>query len=458
MIDKMNTEMKEESKNSEFSTKDREMSASLDTDKLRRMGFHYPELALKVIDFIDHYTNLNGIEGLKVENGETGERSCVNSYYVETTEVYRWEVLRVYLTAPDFPFSFADTGEDVEDYDADCLCFLNRSLIPTANEDDQFGVIWDTDIENMPLVKALEIHLKKDKSPKKSEKEAPAPANHDSEGEQIQIRTEGRSDVIEVNTAAACDDTAKAKDSDKEEATEKRPNNLWTQSINDIEFTRIEFDKAKAKQVAKSEAPCDLQCAVSFCKDIFEEKCGLYGLSFSEMHLETLTDQLFMKATILKRRLTDRDKSKRLGEAFFEGIRDEFAAVVNYGVIALWQGGFGVLQSLVPEAPIKFYMDQMKAALSLISDKGADYGELWRKQRIGTLADMIYTKVRRLKGIEDQYRFGSMTKENYHKFAGDQYRDLINYGLFGVVRMTEIADVMAFEMEENETDGEEGYE
>ena len=452
MNDKMNTEMKEESKNSEFTTKDREMSASLDTDKLRRMGFHYPELALKVIDFIDHYTSLNGIEGLKVENGETGERSCVNSYYVETTEVYRWEVLRVYLTAPDFPFSFADTGEDVEDYDADCLCFLNRSLIPTANEDDQFGVIWDTDIENMPLEKALEIHLKEDKSPARPEKEAPAPANHDSEGERIRISTEGSSDVIEVNKAAACDDTEK--DSDKEEATEKRPNNLWTQSINDIEFTRIEFDKAKAKQAEKSEAPCDLQCAVSFCKDIFEEKLGLYGGSFCFMHLETVTDQLYMKATILKRRLTDRDKSKRLGFAFFEGIRDEFAAVVNYGVIALRQGRFGV-QSLVPEDPIKFYTDQMQAALSLISEKGADYGELWREQLIGTLADMIYTKVLRLKGIENQYRAGALTKEDYHKFAEDQYKDMINYGLFGVVRMTEIIDYLQLEMEDYGSDEEE---
>ena len=449
MIDKMNTEMKEESKNSEFSMKDREMSASLDTDKLRRMGFHYPELALKVIDFIDHYTSLNGIEGLKVENGETGERSCVNSYYVETTEVYRWEVLRVYLTAPDFPFSFADTGEDVEDYDADCLCFLNRSLIPTANEDDQFGVIWDTDIENMPLEKALEIHLKKDKSPKKSEKEAPSPESHDTESEQIQIRTEGRSDVIEVNTAAACDDTAKVKDSDKEEATEKRPKDWWTQPINDIEFTREEFEKAKAKQAEKSEAPCDLQCAVSFCKDIFEEKQRLYGCSFIYMRPETLTDQLYMKATILKMRLTDRDKGKRFGLAFFEGIRDEFAAVVNYGVIALRQGRFG-MQSLVPEDPIKFYTDQMQAALALICDKGEDYGELWREQRIGTFADMIYTKVRRLKGIDNHYRAGALTKEDYHKFAGDQYKDMINYGLFGVARMSEIIDVLLLEMEEDE--------
>jgi len=147
----------------------------------------------------------------------------------------------------------------------------------------------------------------------------------------------------------------------------------------------------------------------------------------------------------------------RLGFAFFEGIRDEFAAVVNYGVIALWRGGFGV-QSLVPEAPIKFYTDQMKAALSLISDKGADYGELWREQRIGTLADMIYVKVRRLKCLENQYRVGGLTKEGYHKFAEDQYWDMINYGLFGVVRMTEIADVLAFELEEGENEEEGEYE
>lgn len=456
MIDKMNTEMKEESKNSEFSTKDREMSASLDTDKLRHMGFHYPELALRVIEAVERGDSLRSIA--KIDASETGERGCINSYVTEETERCGHQVLYVYLSDPELPFSFAETWKKPNEHKADCLLFINRKWIQIASFTIQFDIVWQLDNMGKPLEEILEC-LKEEETeqPAKPEKEAPAPANHDSEGEQIQIRTEGRSDVIEVNTAAACDDTAKAKDSDKEEATEKRPNNLWTQSINDIEFTRIEFDKAKAKQVAKSEAPCDLQCAVSFCKDIFEKKFGLYGASFCDMHLETLTDQLFMKATILKRRLTDRDKSQRLGFAFFEGIRDEFAAVVNYGVIALWQGGFGV-QSLVPEAPIKFYMDQMNAALSLISDKGADYGELWRKQRIGTLADMIYTKVRRLKGIEDQYRAGALTKEDYHRFAGDQYRDLINYGLFGVVRMTYIVDVLLLEMEEDETDEEEGYE
>lgn len=453
--------MKEESKNSEFTTKDREMSASLDTDKLKRMGFHYPELALQVIEAVERGDSLRAIA--KIDASETGERGCINSYVTEETERCGHQVLYVYLSDPELPFSFAEAWKKPNEHKADCLLFINRKWIQIANFTLQFDIVWQLDNMGKPLEEILEcLKEEETKEAVKPEEGTPAPANHDSEGEKVQIKTEGRSDVIEVNKAAACDDTSKAKDSDKEEATEKRPNNLWTQSINDIEFTRIEFDKAKAKQAAKSEAPCDLQCAVSFCKDIFEKKCGLYGLSFSEMHLETLTDQLFMKATILKRRLTDRNKSQRLGFAFFEGIRDEFAAVVNYGIIALRQNGNGIQQIGVPESPMLFYTDQMQKALSLICDKGDEYGELWREQRIGTFADMIYTKVRRLKGIENQYRAGALTKEDYHKFAGDQYKDMINYGLFGVARISVIIDVLLLEMEEDEydheTDEEEGYE
>lgn len=245
----------------------------------------------------------------------------------------------------------------------------------------------------------------------------------------------------------------------KEEATKKYP---WTKYPGPLpEDMIVGFDKGE-EVVPKSKdetAPqpnsddSDLRNAVSFCKDIFEEKCALYGLSFIEMHIETLTDQLFMKAAILKKRLTERNKGKRFESYFFEDIRNEFAAVVNYGVIALRQGGFGVL-SLVPDEPMKFYTDQMKAALSLICDKGDEYGELWREQRIGTFADMIYTKIRRLKSIENQYRVGGMTEGDYKKFAGDQYKDLINYGLFGVVRMTEIIDYLQLEMEDYESDEE----
>ena len=184
----------------------------------------------------------------------------------------------------------------------------------------------------------------------------------------------------------------------------------------------------------------DLRRSLSFCKDIFEEKLGLYGGSFCFMHPETVTDQLYMKATILKKRLTERDKGERFEYDFFEGVRDEFAAVVNYGIIALRQSVFSKTKREfdAPDDLMQFYLEKTRTALSLICDKRADYGHLWRSQRIGTYADMIYTKVLRVKRIENQYRVGGLTKEDYHKFAGDQYRDMINYGLFGVVRVSDI--------------------
>ena len=226
----------------------------------------------------------------------------------------------------------------------------------------------------------------------------------------------------------------------------------------------VGYDKGKEKAPKSKEETgipqsdrddSDLRNAIKFCESIFEEKMRLYGASFCYMHPETVTDQLYMKATVLKKRVTDRDKGKRFGRAFFEGVREEFAAIVNYSIIALRQGGFGMQTLEVPESPMRFYSDQMQAALELITEKGAEYGELWREQRIGTLADMIYTKVLRVKRIENQYRVGGLTKEDYHKFAGDQYRDMINYGLFGVVRMTEIIDYLQLEMEDYESDEEE---
>lgn len=438
MIDKMNTEMKEESENSKSAKGSNDTGLSIET--LKQMGYKHPLTVSWVIEAIEQGKDLKDIKSGFIESRIATKQNghILFVFVLSGLNRYNNEIEReIYMM-------------DRKDF----IFFIDRVWVP-SNDGRLLRKVFEAICDGKTVEESLEC-LKEEETaqPKNSEKEAPTPASHDSEGEQIRIITEESSDVIEVNKAAACDDTAKAKDSDKEEATEKRPNNWWTQSINDIEFTQEEFEKAKAKQATKSEAPCDLQCAVSFCKSIFEEKCALYGLSFIEMHIETLTDQLFMKATILKNRLTERNKGKRFESYFFEDVRNEFAAVVNYGVIALRQGGFGV-QSLVPDAPIKFYTDQMKAALSLICDKGDEYGELWRDLRIGTFADMIYTKVQRLKGIENQYRAERLTKEEYRKFAGDQYKDLINYGLFGVVRMTEIIDYLQLEMEDYESEEED---
>lgn len=409
MINKTDTEMKEENKNSEFSTKDREMSASLDTDKLRRMGFHYPELTLRVIEAVERGDSLRSIA--KIDASETGERGCVNSYVTEETERCGHQVLYVYLSDPELPFSFAETWKKPNEHKADCLLFINRKWIQIASFTIQFDIVWQLDNMGKPLEEILEC-LKEE-------------------------------------------DTEEAVKPEENTQTSKAPNHESKEEEDpDEEFAEKEEREQPEANPDPTMEEVDLRNALSFCKDIFEEKLGLYGGSFCFMHPETLTDQLYMKATILKKRLTERDKGERFEYDFFEGVRDEFAAVVNYGIIALRQGRFGV-QSLVPEDPIKFYTDQMQAALALICDKGEDYGELWRDLRIGTFADMIYTKVQRLKGIENQYRAERLTKEEYRKFAGDQYKDLINYGLFGVVRMTEIIDYLQLEMEDYESEEEE---
>lgn len=368
MIDKTDIEMKEESKNSEFSTKDREMSVSLNTDKLRSMGFHYPELALRVIEAVERGDDIETLEGGLIKSRIIGK---INGHHVLTI-------------ALEDERDFFYMGEEIPaSFKIDSMLFLDRKWVPTTNVNLLCKVI--ESLNGKSVEEALEC-LKEESTEEavKPEEGTPAPANPDPTMEEV-----------------------------------------------------------------------DLQNALSFCKDIFEEKFGLYGASFCDMHPETVTDQLFMKATILKRRLTDRNKSMRLGFAFFEGIRDEFAAVVNYGVIALRQAGFGVKNGVSPESPVRYHTCKMQEALSLICEKGADYGELWRELRIGTFSDMIYTKVRRLKSIENQYRVGGMTEEKYRKVVGDQYKDLINYGLFGVVRMTEIIDYLQLEMEDYESEEED---
>ena len=371
MTDKTNTEMKEESKNSEFSMKDREMSASLDTDKLRRMGFKYPWDTLQVIKAVER-----GEDPKKIKS------ALLNSRLMTKNSGH----LIFFFSLSDTRWIYNDIGEaiPIKSKDVDRLLFVDRKWVPT-NNGKVLHKAFDAICDGKSVKEALGcLKEEETEAPTKPEEDTPAPANPDPTMEEV-----------------------------------------------------------------------DLQNALSFCKDIFEEKFGLYGASFCDMHPETVTDQLFMKATILKRRLTDRNKSMRLGFAFFEGIRDEFAAVVNYGVIALRQAGFGVKNGVSPESPVRYHTCKMQEALSLICEKGADYGELWRELRIGTFSDMIYTKVRRLKSIENQYRVGGMTEEKYRKVVGDQYKDLINYGLFGVVRMTEIIDYLQLEMEDYESDEEE---
>lgn len=432
MIDKTDIEMKEENKNSKNDT-------GLSIETLKQMGYKHPCTVRWIIEAVEQGEDLKDIRSGFIESRIASKQNGHILFFFSLSGLSRYngEMEICMMDRKDFVF------------------FIDRKWVP-SNNGKLLRKVFEAICDGKTVEEALEC-LKEEETaqPQKPEKEAPAPESNDAEGEKIQIMTEWSSDVIEINSAAACDDTAKAKDSDKEEATEKRPNNWWTQPINDIEFTRIESDKAKAKQAAKSEAPCDLQCAVSFCKSIFEEKFGLYGASFCDMHPETVTDQLFMKATILVRGPL----------AFYKcgislGTLETHRFLHQNRLVAMRLHRNSLQPQIHRECLQRMRIPTSHSypcllVASLRCEKGADYGGLWRELRIGTFSDMIYTKVRRLKSIENQYRVGGMTEEKYRKVVGDQYKDLINYGLFGVVRMTEIIDYLQLEMEDYESDEEE---
>ncbi|MCB0642361.1 MAG: DUF1599 domain-containing protein, partial [Phaeodactylibacter sp.] len=63
-----------------------------------------------------------------------------------------------------------------------------------------------------------------------------------------------------------------------------------------------------------------------------------------------------------------------------------------------------------------------------------DYGEAWRDMRISSLTDLILMKILRIKQIED-----NEGKTLISEGLDANYRDLINYALFAMIKLEEAA-------------------
>ena len=66
---------------------------------------------------------------------------------------------------------------------------------------------------------------------------------------------------------------------------------------------------------------------ISQCRELFEKKLKDYGPSWRIMRPQSLTDQIFIKANRI------RSLEIKGVSMVDEGIRPEFVAIVNYGVI-----------------------------------------------------------------------------------------------------------------------------
>ena len=167
---------------------------------------------------------------------------------------------------------------------------------------------------------------------------------------------------------------------------------------------------------------------VSECRSLFEKKLHDYGASWRILRPSSLTDQLYIKAKRI--RSLEIKKESLVGE----GIRPEFIALINYGIIGLIQlaRGFADSVDITPAEALGLYDHYAAEALELMIRKNHDYDEAWRSMRVSSYTDLILTKIERIKEIEDLYGQVLVSEG-----IDANYMDVINYAVFGAIKLKE---------------------
>jgi hypothetical protein len=168
--------------------------------------------------------------------------------------------------------------------------------------------------------------------------------------------------------------------------------------------------------------------AVQQCRQLFEKKLHDYGASWRILRPSSLTDQLFIKA---KRIRSLEIKKEAMVD---EGILPEFIAIVNYGIVGLIQleRGFADQVDMDNKTAMALYDQYALDALNLMKRKNHDYDEAWRSMRVSSYTDFILTKIERVKEIEN-LQGATLVSEG----IGSNYMDIINYAVFGIIKLTE---------------------
>ncbi|MDY3848196.1 MAG: DUF1599 domain-containing protein [Prevotella sp.] len=170
----------------------------------------------------------------------------------------------------------------------------------------------------------------------------------------------------------------------------------------------------------------EFETVMAECRQLFADKLHDYGASWRILRPSSLTDQLFIKAKRI--RSLEIKKVSKVGE----GIRPEFIALINYGIVGLIQleRGFADCVDITPDEALTLYDKHADEALQLMKRKNHDYDEAWRAMRVSSYTDLILTKIQRVKEIED-LRGETRVSEG----VDGNYMDIINYAVFGAIKL-----------------------
>lgn len=182
----------------------------------------------------------------------------------------------------------------------------------------------------------------------------------------------------------------------------------------------------KDEQFSKTEE--QFRSVMAECRTLFAKKLHDYGASWRILRPVSLTDQLFIKAKRI--RSLETTGTSLVGE----GIRPEFIALINYGIIGLIQleNGYADTVDMASDQALALYDEHARKCLELMLRKNHDYNEAWRDMRISSYTDFILTKIQRIKEIE-----GLDGKTLVSEGIDSNYMDIINYACFGAIKMTE---------------------
>jgi len=165
---------------------------------------------------------------------------------------------------------------------------------------------------------------------------------------------------------------------------------------------------------------------IAICRDLFSKKLHDYGPAWRILRPASLTDQIYIKANRIRSIET---KGVNLVD---EGIRGEFIAIVNYGIVGLIQLKLGYAEAadIGNDEALALYDKYAKEALDLMMVKNHDYGEAWRGMRISSYTDLILMKIYRTKQIES-LSGNTLVSEGIDA----NYMDMINYSVFGLIKL-----------------------
>ena len=168
------------------------------------------------------------------------------------------------------------------------------------------------------------------------------------------------------------------------------------------------------------------QQVIGDCRSLFEKKLHDYGASWRILRPQSLTDQLFIKAKRI--RSLEIKKESLVGE----GIKPEFMALINYGIVGLIQlsNGFSDTVDISVGRAMELYDQYAQEALELMKRKNHDYDEAWRGMRVSSYTDLILTKLQRIKEMED-LAGQTLVSEGIDA----NYMDIINYSVFALIKL-----------------------